>query len=155
MTWVLLNTLFFWSSYTLCLLGCSLSVLFIEGVQLERGYVADEDTSIYNPGLTLLTESEKERLVEAVITSRKAGLATGQWSENNEFAYEYLKGTLDPLHMVELSGFLGFVPFYGALIYLAVLAVQQNLRGLFTQAYLVGVAAFFGPILALIAAGPQ
>ena len=122
---------------------------------MERGYVADEDTSIYNPGLTLLTESEKERLVEAVITSRKEGLATGQWSENNEFAYEYLKGTLDPLHMVELSGFLGFVPFYGALIYLAVLAVQQNLRGLFTQAHLVGVAAFFGPILALIAAGSQ
>ena len=127
----------------------------IEGVQLERGYVADEDTSIYNPGLTLLTESEKERLVEAVIQSRKDGLAAGQWSENNEYAYEYLKGTLDPLHMVELSGFLGIVPFYGALIYLAVLAVQQNFRGVFTQAYLIGVAAFFGPILALIAAGPQ
>mmetsp|Transcript_53917 Transcript_53917/g.156644 ORF Transcript_53917/g.156644 Transcript_53917/m.156644 type:complete len:255 (+) Transcript_53917:63-827(+) len=126
-----------------------------KGVQLERGYVSDEDTSIYNPGLTLLTESEKERLVEAVIQSRKAGLLAGQWNENNEYAYEYLKGTLDPLHMVELSGFLGFVPFYGALIYLAVLAVQQNFRGVFTQAYLIGVAAFFGPILALVAAGPQ
>mmetsp|Transcript_106061 Transcript_106061/g.306775 ORF Transcript_106061/g.306775 Transcript_106061/m.306775 type:complete len:244 (-) Transcript_106061:129-860(-) len=125
-----------------------------KGVQLERGYVADEDTSIYNPGLTLLTESEKERLVEAVIDSRKAGLKAGQWSENNEFAYEFLKGRLDPLHMAELSGFLGFVPFYGGILYLAVLAVQQNLRGLFTPAYIVGVVAFFGPILALIAAGP-
>ncbi len=121
---------------------------------MERGYVADEDTSIYNPGLTLLTESEKERLIDAVIQSRKDGLSTGQWSENNEYAYEYLKGTLDPLHMVELSGFLGFVPVYGAVLYLAVLAVQQNLRGLFTQAYAAGVAAFFVPLLALIAAGP-
>lgn len=121
---------------------------------MERGFVADEDTSIYNPGLTLLTESEKERLVEAVIQSRKVGLAQGQWSENNEYAYEYLKFTLDPLHMVELSGFLGIVPIYGAVLYLAVLAVQQNLRSLFTPAYMIGVAAFFGPIIALIAAGP-
>lgn len=125
-----------------------------EGVQLERGYVADEDTSIYNPGLTLLTESEKERLVDAIIQSRKAGLSANSWSENNEFAYDFLKGSLDPLHMNELSGFLGFVPFYGAILYLGVLAIQQNLRSLFVPAYLVGVVAFFGPILALIAAGP-
>lgn len=41
------------------------------GVALERGYVADKDTSVYNPGLALLTESEKERLVEAVGDARK------------------------------------------------------------------------------------
>lgn len=117
--------------------------------------MADEDTSIYNPGLTLLTESEKERLVEAIIQSRKDGLSKGQWSENNEYAYEYLKWTLDPLHMAELSGFLNFVPIYGAILYLTVLAIQQNFRGLFTSAYLVGVAAFFVPVIALIAAGPQ
>jgi hypothetical protein len=121
---------------------------------LERGYVADEDTAIYNPGLTLLTESEKERLVESVIQSRKDCLSTGQWSQTNEYGYEFLKTTLDPLHMAELSGFLGFVPVYGALIYLAVLAVQQNVKTLFTQAYLAGVAAFFLPIIGLILAGP-
>ena len=122
---------------------------------MERGYISDEDTSIYNPGLTLLTESEKERLVEAVIDARKAGLAKGQWSENNEFAFEFLKEKLDPLHINELSGFLGFVPIYGAILYLGVLVVQQFARGLFPVAYLVGVVAFFGPILALVAAGPQ
>ena len=121
---------------------------------MERGYVADEDTSIYNPGLTLLTESEKERLVEAVIQARKDGLSKGQWSENNEFGYEFLKTNLDPLHMVELSGYLGFVPVYGAILYLVVLGIQQFARGLFVPAYLVGAAAFFLPILALVAAGP-
>ena len=120
---------------------------------MDRGYISDEDTSIYNPGLTLLTESEKERLVEAVIDSRKAGLKQGQWSENNEFGFEFLREKLDPFHMKELSGFLGFAPFYGAIIYLAVLAVQQFARGLFPAAYLIGVVAFFGPILALVAAG--
>jgi len=124
-----------------------------KGVQLERGFISDEDTSIYNPGLTLLTESEKERLVEAVIKSRKDGISKGQWSENNEYAFEFLKANLDPLHMTELSGFLGFVPFYGALLYLGVLGTQQFARGLFPAAYLLGVVAFFGPIIALVVAG--
>eukprot|EP00566_Odontella_aurita_P023353 CAMPEP_0113585402 /NCGR_PEP_ID=MMETSP0015_2-20120614/33677_1 /TAXON_ID=2838 /ORGANISM="Odontella" /LENGTH=208 /DNA_ID=CAMNT_0000490635 /DNA_START=214 /DNA_END=837 /DNA_ORIENTATION=+ /assembly_acc=CAM_ASM_000160 len=44
------------------------------GVKLERGYVSDEDTTIYNPGLSLLTESEKERLVDALVSNRKIGL---------------------------------------------------------------------------------
>lgn len=121
---------------------------------MERGYVSDEDTTIYNPGLTLLTESEKERLVEAVIDSRRVGLAGGQWSENNEFAYEFLKGSLDPYHMVELAGYLKVVPFYGAILYLAVLGVQQFARDAFTVAYLAGAALFFLPILAFVAAGP-
>ena len=122
----------------------------IEGVALERGYVADEDTSIYNPGLTLLTESEKERLVEALVNSRQGGLKQGQWSENNQFAYEFLKEKLDPFHMYELSGYLSIVPIYGAILYLGVLAVQQFARGLFPAAYITGVLAFFGPIVALV-----
>eukprot|EP00339_Tiarina_fusa_P010371 CAMPEP_0117061000 /NCGR_PEP_ID=MMETSP0472-20121206/42437_1 /TAXON_ID=693140 ORGANISM="Tiarina fusus, Strain LIS" /NCGR_SAMPLE_ID=MMETSP0472 /ASSEMBLY_ACC=CAM_ASM_000603 /LENGTH=246 /DNA_ID=CAMNT_0004779445 /DNA_START=101 /DNA_END=841 /DNA_ORIENTATION=+ len=125
-----------------------------KGIQLERGYISDEDTSVYNPGLTLLTESEKQRLVDAVIQARKDGLAKNQWSENNEFGYEFLKGNLDPLHMTELRGYLGFVPFYAAIIYAAVLGVQQFARGIFPAAYLIGVAAFALPIFALIAAGP-
>lgn len=125
-----------------------------KGIELERGYVADEDTSIYNPGLSLLTESEKERLVEGVIDARKAGLKANQWSENNEYAFEFLRSKLDPLHMVELQGFLGIVPFYGAAVYIAVLAVQQLFRDGFQVAYLVGVAAFFLPIVGLVLAGP-
>jgi hypothetical protein len=125
-----------------------------EGIQLERGFIADEDTTIYNPGLALLTETEKERLVEAVIAARKDGLAKNQWSANNEMGYDFLREKLDPYHTVELGGYLGIVPFYGALIYLVVLGVQQNLREQFPAAYLVGVLAFFVPILALVSAGP-
>jgi hypothetical protein len=125
-----------------------------KGIQLERGYIADEDTTIYNPGLTLLTESEKERLVDAIVNSRKVGLEKGAWSENNEFAFEFLKSNLDPLHMYELGGFLGFVPIYGAILYLVAFGAQQFARGIFPAVYLVCVAAFFLPIIALIAAGP-
>lgn len=122
---------------------------------MERGYIADEDTSIYNPGLTLLTESEKERLVAAVVDSRRAGIAQDQWNENIEKAFGELRGKLDPFHMSEISGFLGFVPFYGAFLYLGVFAVQQKARDLFPAAYGIGVVAFFVPILALVVAGPQ
>jgi len=114
-----------------------------KGVELNRGFVADEDTAIYNPGLTLLTESEKERLVEGVIDCKKAGVKANQWSEENEYAYTFLRTKLDPLHMVELQGLLGIVPYYGAAIYVVVLAVQQFFRDAFQVAYLVGVAAFF------------
>ncbi|CAJ1951868.1 unnamed protein product [Cylindrotheca closterium] len=126
-----------------------------KGVALERGYVADEDTSVYNPGLTLLTESEKERLVEAVVDARKEGLQQGKWDQNIEQAYNEVKGKLDPFHTYELKGFLGFVPYYGAILYLVVFGVQQFARGLFPVAYGMGVLAFFGPIIAIIAAGPQ
>lgn len=125
-----------------------------KGVELNRGYVADEDTAIYNPGLSLLTESEKERLVEGVISAKKAGLQAGQWSEENEYAFEFLRTKLDPYHMTELSGYLGVVPFYGAAIYIVVLAVQQLFRDAFQIAYLVGVVAFFAPIVGLVLAGP-
>lgn len=127
----------------------------IEGVQLDRGYIADEDTAIYNPGLTLLTESEKERLTEAVIQSRKAGLQSNTWTENNQVAYEFLKTQLDPLHMTELKGYLSIVPVYGAILYVVVLAVQQLARDLFPAAYLIAAAAIFLPVVALIVLGPQ
>lgn len=124
---------------------------FLEGVELERGYVSDEDTSIYNPGLTLLTESEKERLVEAILDNRKVGLQQNQWSENNQFAFEFLKEKLDPYHITELRGFLSIVPIYGAFLYLVALAVQQFARDLFPIAYVVAALAFFGPIVAILA----
>lgn len=125
-----------------------------KGVELNRGYVADEDTAIYNPGLSLLTESEKERLVEGVIAAKKAGVQANQWTEENEYAFEFLRSKLDPYHMNELSGFLGVVPYYGAAIYVVVLAVQQLFRDAFQVAYLVGVVAFFAPIVGLVLAGP-
>ena len=121
-----------------------------KGVTLDRGYIADEDTSIYNPGLTLLTEGEKERLVESLINSRKAGLAKNQWSEKTQSAYEYLKVQLDPLHMTELKGYLKIVPAYIGVLYLGVLAVQQNARGLFTAAYIGAVLAVVAPALILL-----
>lgn len=124
------------------------------GVQLERGYIADEDTTIYNPGLTLLTESEKDRLVEALVKNRKAGLEKNAWSNDNELGFTELKSKLDPLFMWELRGYLKILPFYGAAVYLATFFVQQNLRQVFPVAYIVGAIAVFAPIAGLIAAGP-
>ena len=72
-----------------------LSALFLDGVKLNEGFVADEDTTIYNPGLTLLTSSEKERLVNAIVDNRQIGLSTQHWSENNEYAFDFLKQKLD------------------------------------------------------------
>mmetsp|Transcript_8512 Transcript_8512/g.12324 ORF Transcript_8512/g.12324 Transcript_8512/m.12324 type:complete len:245 (+) Transcript_8512:72-806(+) len=125
-----------------------------QGVQLNRGYVADEDTSIYNPGLTLLTESEKERMVEAIINARKAGLTAQSWSEDNEIGFNFLKEKLDPLHMTELKGYLGILPFYGAFLYLVTLGIQQFSRNIFQYAYVIAAALVFAPVVALIAAGP-
>lgn len=115
--------------------------------------MADEDTSIYNPGLSLLTESEKERLVDAVIRNRKTGLAKNAWSQNNQYAYEFLKERLDPFHTVELHGYLAVFPFLSAAVYLGVLAVQQKARQLFPVAYLLGVVVVLAPIAVLIAFG--
>mmetsp|Transcript_942 Transcript_942/g.1492 ORF Transcript_942/g.1492 Transcript_942/m.1492 type:complete len:202 (-) Transcript_942:74-679(-) len=126
-----------------------------KGVALNRGYVSDEDTSIYNPGLTLLTESEKERLVSAVIDARKSGLSQKDgWNDNNQVAYEFLKEKLDPLHMTELRGYLQILPIYGAVWYLVALGVQQLARDAFPIAYIVGVVGVFGPAIALIVLGP-
>jgi len=122
-----------------------------KGVQLDRGYVADEDTAIYNPGLTLLTESEKDRLVEAVIDAKKNAAS---WDVDAQAGFDFLREKLDPLHMYELSGYLKIVPFYGAALYLGVLAVQQLARDLFPVAYIAGVVAIFGPAVALILLGP-
>lgn len=122
---------------------------------IDRGYISDEDTSIYNPGLTLLTESEKERITGALVESRKTAVNQNQWSENNQSAFELLRSKLDPFHTYELGGYLGILPFYAAVVYLAVLAVQQNARSIFPIAYGVGVAAIFLPAVVLIVLGPQ
>eukprot|EP00525_Craspedostauros_australis_P009534 CAMPEP_0198133942 /NCGR_PEP_ID=MMETSP1442-20131203/59825_1 /TAXON_ID= /ORGANISM="Craspedostauros australis, Strain CCMP3328" /LENGTH=276 /DNA_ID=CAMNT_0043795077 /DNA_START=560 /DNA_END=1390 /DNA_ORIENTATION=+ len=125
-----------------------------QGIALERGFIADEDTTIYNPGLTLLTESEKERLVEAIIDVRKVGLQNDAWAESNEFAFEFLREKLDPFHLQELSGYLSIMPFYAAFLYIVVLGIQQFARNLFVPAYFIAVGAFFLPIVALVAIGP-
>ena len=124
-----------------------------KGVELNRGYVADEDTSIYNPGLTLLTESEKERLVEAVMDARQVGLQKDQWNEDNQFAFEFLREKLDPYHMNELRGYLKVVPFLAGVLYLGVLAVQQLFRPFFPVAYIAAVLVIFGPAVFLVLTG--
>ena len=128
--------------------------LTYDGVKLNEGYVADEDTTIYNPGLSLLTESEKERLTTAIITNRKLSLSSNQWSENNEYAFSFLKNKLDPLHMYELGGYLKILPFWGAALYLGALFVQQNNRGIFPLVYGLCALGVFGPVIVLVASGP-
>ena len=121
-----------------------------KGVTLDRGYIADEDTSIYNPGLTLLTEGEKERLVESLIQSRKVSIEKDQWNEKNQSAYAYLKFQLDPLHMTELRGYLQVAPILVGILYLGVLAVQQFARELFPVAYIAAVLALVAPAAVLV-----
>ena len=128
--------------------------LTYDGVKLNEGYVADEDTTIYNPGLSLLTESEKERLTSALITNRKVSLSSNTWNENNEYAFSFLKQKLDPLHMYELGGYLKILPFWGAALYLGALFVQQNVRGVFPLVYGLCALGVFGPIVVLVANGP-
>jgi hypothetical protein len=122
---------------------------------VDRGYISDEDTSIYNPGLTLLTESEKERLTTAIIATKKAAVNANQWSENNKFAFEFLRDKLDPFHTYELKGYLKILPSFALVVYLAVLAVQQTARNLYPAAYFGGVAILVLPAIVLIALGPQ
>ncbi|KAL9181944.1 hypothetical protein ACHAXT_012287 [Thalassiosira profunda] len=128
--------------------------LTYDGVKLNEGFIADEDTTIYNPGLSLLTSSEKERLVDAIIQNRKVGLSTQHWSENNEYAFDFLKQKLDPLHMHELEGYLGILPFYGAALYLVALFFQRNARGIFPLVYGLCALGVFGPVFLLVANGP-
>lgn len=70
-------------------------------------------------------------------------------------AFDALRMGLDPLHLTELRGYLGILPIYGAVVYLAVLGVQQVARGFFPIAYIIGALAVFGPAVALLAIGPQ
>ncbi|KAL3772462.1 hypothetical protein ACHAW5_007317 [Stephanodiscus triporus] len=133
--------------------------LTYDGIKLGDGIaIADEDTTIYNPGLTLLTSTEKQRLVSAIVDNRNVGLSASPpgsgWSENNEYAFGYLKTKLDPLHMHELGGYLGILPYYGAILYLAALYVQKNARDVFPLAYGLCALGVFGPALVLVASGP-
>lgn len=140
----------------MCALKYNVSfILFSQGsVQLTRGEIADEDTTIYNPGLSLLTESEKERLTDAIIRNKKSCFGANQWSDENQSAFDYLKGTLDPFHIYELRGYLKILPFYAAAMYVLVLLIQQNIRGVFPVAYLIAIGLLFGPVAALIVTGP-
>ena len=73
--------------------------------------MADEDTAIYNLGLMLLTESKKNCLVKTIVQSK---VMAESWSADAQAGFDFLKVRLDLLHMYELWGCLGIVPFYGA-----------------------------------------
>jgi len=123
------------------------------GVNIPTSYAVDEDNSIYNPGLSILTESEKNRLLDAVIHSRTDNKVKKSWTSDSEYAFKFLKQKLDPLHMTEVSGYLGILPFYGAVLYLGSLFVQQNARELFPFVYIASAVFIFLPPVVLIAFG--
>jgi len=138
--------------------GVGGDVNYSNQLQLGSGQVADEDTTIYNPGLSLLTESEKKEIVNAIVRSKKTALSSkagnAAWPTDNQLGFEFLKTKLDPLHTYELSGYLNIFPYVAAVSYLGVLVVQQNLRGIFPFAYILGVLVVVAPIGFLIAIGP-
>jgi hypothetical protein len=103
--------------------------------------------------LSLLTESEKERLIEGIIDNRKGNMKAKSWNKDNQYAFDFLKQKLDPLHMVELRGYLRILPFWGAGLYLATLGVQQFKRELFSTAYIVAALLVFLPAIVLVSTG--
>jgi hypothetical protein len=82
--------------------GIGGTITYNSGIRLGDGVqITDEDTTIYNPGLTLLTASEKDNLVSAMIHNHNIGLTilpttdgggVGGWSTENESAFQYIKG---------------------------------------------------------------
>jgi hypothetical protein len=145
--------------------GIGGTITYNSGIRLGDGVqITDEDTTIYNPGLTLLTASEKDNLVSAMIHNRNIGLSilpptdgasgVGGWSAENESAFQYIKGLLDPLHMHELSGYLSILPYWGGILYLVAIFVQKNVRDVFPLVYGLCAAGIFVPILILIVSGP-
>ena len=56
--------------------------------------------------------------------------------------------------MNELGGYLGILPYYGAVLYLVALFVQKNAREVFPLAYGLCVLGIFGPVVLLVATGP-
>lgn len=93
--------------------------------------------------------------MEAIIQARAAGISANQWNQDNQLGFEFLREKLDPLHVHELRGYLSVFPVLTAIVYLAVLAVQQlTPRSFFPIAYFVGVAMVLGPAALLIATGP-
>ena len=95
-------------------------------MKLDGAAIVDEDTTVYNPGPTLLSGAEKTRLVDALVDNRAAGLAASRWSEDNEDAFVFLKGALDPLHTHKLAGYLGILPMWGAALYLAATCAEER-----------------------------
>lgn len=126
-----------------------------KGISLNRGYVSDEDTAIYNPGLTLLTESEKQRIVSSIIQSKKINTNDNAWNIDTQAGYDYIRDKLDPYHTYELNTYFQIVPYLIIILYVGVLGVQQLLRDFFPPAYIIAVITLIVPAIALIAIGPQ
>ena len=61
--------------------------------------------------------------------------------------YKALRGTLDPLHVTDLQGYLGFAGFLGGALYVAALGVQINLPEIFPAVYVFLAACFASPFL--------
>ena len=62
-------------------------------------------------------------------------------------SYGTLKRLFDPLHVVELSGYLSILPFVGGVVYLALLGAQKFVPDLFQYVYVVGALAVFAPLV--------
>lgn len=126
-----------------------------KGVQLDRGYISDEDTTIYNPGLTLLTESEKQSIVSALVQSKNNNIQKNSWNVDTQAGFDYIREKLDPYHTYELRSYYQIVPYMIIGLYVGVLAIQQLAREWFAPAYIVSVGMLVLPAVAIIAIGPQ
>lgn len=70
---------------------------------------------------------------------------SGLWSGENVASYKALRAELDPLHVTDLQGYLSFAGILGGALYVAGLAVQQNLPEIFPAFYVFLVTCFAAP----------
>mmetsp|Transcript_2776 Transcript_2776/g.5775 ORF Transcript_2776/g.5775 Transcript_2776/m.5775 type:complete len:237 (+) Transcript_2776:22-732(+) len=121
----------------------------LPGMEGRSGLVSEDDTSVYNPGLSILSQYEKSEILGALSDNRDGGLSARTWTTEEDDQYKFIRGKLDPLRMTQLAGYLGVMPVVGAVAYVGAIAVQQLARPLFTVAYIVAAAVTFGPIVYL------
>ena len=98
------------------------------------------------------TDALRKQLMDAVRAKR--GKLRGQgWDGALEEAYIQLQRQVDPWRVTELQGRAQVAVLLFAPVYVALLAVQQLVPGLFTVAYAVAAAVVFFPLLQQILFG--
>ena len=100
---------------------------------------------------TLLTRTKyKYRIIKTINDKHVTLGKQNEWDQALNYESGELKRRVDPYRTVDLSGYLSIAPYFGGVIYLALLGIQQFIPEIFTFAYPFGVAVFCLPIVFVI-----
>ncbi|GMI43585.1 hypothetical protein TeGR_g6631, partial [Tetraparma gracilis] len=116
--------------------GGSVSFLSNPGMSSVSSFDTGEDSSIYNPGLSLLSDDEKQALVASLRSLHNNPLL----DKPLETDRAYLLSLLDPLRLSSLAPYLHVLPLAAAGAYSLALAAMVFAREVFPALY-VGIAA--------------